>query len=104
MKRVKSAELVRSVSRYSDYAVTEPVLITRHGHDRLVLLSADTYYKLLAAATESSRTLDRRTSIGRPSECAMVAARPASSVSSPLCNAPRGFPLALCLRPHIPRG
>ena len=62
MKKIKSAELVRSFSRYSDQAVTEPVLITRHGHDRLVLLSADTYYRLLAASAERGENEPRHAS------------------------------------------
>jgi PHD/YefM family antitoxin component YafN of YafNO toxin-antitoxin module len=60
MKRIKSAELVRSFSRYSDHAVTEPVLITPHGHDRLVLLSAETYYRLIAKSAERGKNDPRQ--------------------------------------------
>jgi PHD/YefM family antitoxin component YafN of YafNO toxin-antitoxin module len=52
MKRVTSAELARRFSVSTDAAVTEPVFITRHGRDRLVLLSVERYYELLKAAAE----------------------------------------------------
>ena len=51
MKRISSAEFVRSFSRHTDAALTEPVVITRNGRDRLVLLSISEYSELLAMAT-----------------------------------------------------
>ena len=50
MKRISSAEFVRSFSHHADAAPTDPVVITHHGRDRLVLLSVDTYRDLLALA------------------------------------------------------
>jgi PHD/YefM family antitoxin component YafN of YafNO toxin-antitoxin module len=50
MKRISSAEFVRSFSHHSDAALTDPVVITHHGRDRLVMLSVDTYRDLLALA------------------------------------------------------
>ena len=43
---VSSAEFLKSYGRISDTAVREPVSITSHGRDRLVLLSAEEYRRL----------------------------------------------------------
>jgi PHD/YefM family antitoxin component YafN of YafNO toxin-antitoxin module len=50
MKRISSAEFVRSFSHHADAALTDPIVITHHGRDRLVMLSVDTYRDLLALA------------------------------------------------------
>lgn len=50
MRRVSSAEFVRSFSAISDAALNEPVILTRNGRDRLVLLGVETYQRLLALA------------------------------------------------------
>lgn len=50
MNRISSAEFVRSFSHHADAALTDPVVITHHGRDRLVMLSVDTYRDLLALA------------------------------------------------------
>ncbi len=44
--RVSSAEFLRSYGRVSETALREPVSITSHGRDRLVLLSAEEYGRL----------------------------------------------------------
>jgi PHD/YefM family antitoxin component YafN of YafNO toxin-antitoxin module len=49
MKRISSAEFVRSFSHQADAALTDPVVITHHGRDRLVMLSVDTYRDLALA-------------------------------------------------------
>lgn len=41
--RISSAELVRNFGKYSDHALNEPVVITKNGRDRLVLLSVEEY-------------------------------------------------------------
>lgn len=43
---IPSAEFQRNFGRYQDAARTEPVCITRHGHARIVVLSADEYHRL----------------------------------------------------------
>jgi len=48
MKRITSAEFVRSFGHHADAALTDPVVITHHGRDRLVMLSVETYRDLLA--------------------------------------------------------
>jgi PHD/YefM family antitoxin component YafN of YafNO toxin-antitoxin module len=52
MRRISSAELVRHFSVHSDAALHEPVVITRNGRDRLVLLSVARLRELLARALE----------------------------------------------------
>jgi PHD/YefM family antitoxin component YafN of YafNO toxin-antitoxin module len=52
MKRISSAEFVRSFGHHTDAAMTEPTLITRNGRGRLVILSVDTYRELLALAVK----------------------------------------------------
>ncbi len=54
MRRVSSAELVRSFSVHTDAALTEPVVITRNGRDRLVILNVDFYSEILALALLNS--------------------------------------------------
>lgn len=43
---VSSAEFLKSYGRVSDTAVREPVSITSHGRERLVLISAEEYRRL----------------------------------------------------------
>jgi prevent-host-death family protein len=44
--RVTAAEFQRSFGQLSDKAISQPVAITKHGRDHLVLLSADEYARL----------------------------------------------------------
>jgi PHD/YefM family antitoxin component YafN of YafNO toxin-antitoxin module len=44
--RVSVKELLRNFSRLSDKALSEPVIITKNGRDRLVLLGMDEYSML----------------------------------------------------------
>lgn len=44
--KVSSAEFLRSYGRVSEAALREPVSITSHGRERLVLLSVDEYNRL----------------------------------------------------------
>lgn len=46
MTRVSATEFKNNIGAYSDAAMSEPVIITSHQRDRLVLLSADEYRKL----------------------------------------------------------
>ncbi|MFT8933186.1 MAG: type II toxin-antitoxin system Phd/YefM family antitoxin [Acetobacter syzygii] len=46
--RVSSAEFIRNYGTMTDQALSEAVTITRNGKDRLVVLSAAEYQKLLA--------------------------------------------------------
>lgn len=46
MDIVSSGEFQRHVGRYQDRALVEPVMVTRNGRERLVLLSVDEYRRL----------------------------------------------------------
>jgi prevent-host-death family protein len=45
--RVSAAEFQRSFGQLSDKAISQPVAITKHGRDHLVLLSAEEYARLM---------------------------------------------------------
>ncbi|MEX2297604.1 MAG: type II toxin-antitoxin system Phd/YefM family antitoxin [Dongiaceae bacterium] len=45
-KNVTAAEFQKSFGRYRDKALREPVTITNHGRETLVLMSADEYRRL----------------------------------------------------------
>jgi len=47
MVTVSSVEFQRHFGRYQDVALTEPVVVTRNGRERLVVLSADEYHRLM---------------------------------------------------------
>jgi prevent-host-death family protein len=46
MVKVSSAEFQKNIGRYQDIALREPVLVTRNGRDRTVLLSIEEYQRL----------------------------------------------------------
>ena len=46
LMRVSVKELLRNFSRLSDKALSEPVIITKNGRDRLVLVSIEEYLML----------------------------------------------------------
>lgn len=46
METVSSADFQRHVGRFQDRALVEPVMVTRNGRERLVLLSAEEYRRL----------------------------------------------------------
>jgi prevent-host-death family protein len=46
MIRVSSTEFGKEVGRYQDVALSEPVIVTRNGRDRTVMISADEYRRL----------------------------------------------------------
>lgn len=43
MPRITATEFQKNVGKYSDIALREPVHITSHGRDRLVVMSAEAY-------------------------------------------------------------
>lgn len=51
---VTSAELVRQFGRWQDQAASQPVLVTHHGRERLVLVSAARYRELVDASTSGT--------------------------------------------------
>jgi prevent-host-death family protein len=44
--RVTTAEFIKHYGRLADRALSEPLTITKNGHDRLVVLSAEEYQRL----------------------------------------------------------
>ena len=58
MSQTTAMEFQRKFGEFQHQAQREPVEITRHGRRDLVLMSADHYDWLLAAARRSHRTAD----------------------------------------------
>jgi prevent-host-death family protein len=58
MAQTTAVEFQRRFGEFQHRALREPVEITRHGRRELVLLSADHYDWLVAAAQRSHRTQD----------------------------------------------
>ena len=46
MIRVTSTEFSKEVGRYQDSALTQPVVVTRNGRDRTVMISSEEYHRL----------------------------------------------------------
>lgn len=46
MIRVSSTEFGKEVGRYQDMALSQPVVVTRNGRDRTVMISAEEYLRL----------------------------------------------------------
>lgn len=46
MIRVTSTEFSKEVGRYQDQALTQPVVVTRNGRDRTVMISSEEYQRL----------------------------------------------------------
>lgn len=45
--RASAADVVRQFSLYADLALTTPVIVSKHGRDRNVILSFDEYNRLM---------------------------------------------------------
>ncbi len=58
MAQTSALEFQRNFGEYQHAAQREPVEITRHGRRELVLMSADHYDWLVAAARRSHRTAE----------------------------------------------
>jgi prevent-host-death family protein len=58
MITVSAAEFQRYFGRYQDKALTQPVVITRNGRERLVMLSVDEYRRLKRRDREVLRAGD----------------------------------------------
>ena len=55
MTRVTATEFKNNIGVFSDAAMREPVIITSHDRDRLVLLSAEEYNRLAGQLIEAER-------------------------------------------------
>jgi prevent-host-death family protein len=58
MAQTSAVEFQRNFGEYQHAARREPVEITRHGRRELVLMSADHYDWLIAAARRTHRTVE----------------------------------------------
>jgi prevent-host-death family protein len=58
MAQTTAVEFQRKFGEFQHRALREPVEITRHGRRELILISADHYDWLIAAARRSHRTRD----------------------------------------------
>jgi len=63
MVKVTSAQLIKQFGRYHDAALREPVTVTKHGRDSVVMLSADEYYRLRPEVMEAE---ERRPVVEEP--------------------------------------
>ena len=64
MTRVSATEFKNNIGAFSDAAMNEPVIITSHQRDRLVLMSADEYRRLTGThngiSSEVEQLMERR--------------------------------------------
>lgn len=58
MIRVSSTEFGKEVGRYQDVALSQPVIVTRNGRDRTVMISAEEYARLKRRDREAFLTAD----------------------------------------------
>lgn len=54
--RVTSAEFLRRFGLLTDRALVEPIIITRRGNERLVVMSIDSYRALSTPASKAKPT------------------------------------------------
>lgn len=47
MVRVSSTDFGKEVGRYQDLALSQPVVVTRNGRDRTVMISVEEYQRLM---------------------------------------------------------
>jgi len=71
MKKVTSADMARKFSEFCDMALNEPIIVTKNGRERLVLLGVDEYNCLRDLAAEKGRVLVAPSSEGRVSAIAL---------------------------------
>jgi len=69
MTQTTAVEFQRKFGEFQHKALREPVEITRHGRRELVLLSADHYDWLVAAARRTHRTQDAASVVTEAVEC-----------------------------------
>lgn len=60
MARVTATEFKNNIGMFSDAAMNEPVIITSHQRDRLVLMSADEYRRLTGTADGVTPEMEER--------------------------------------------
>lgn len=78
MRRVSSTEFQRKVGLYQDLALREPLIVTRHGRDKIVVLSAEVYDRLKRRDREVLRVEEPSTEDLK----AIAAAKPPAEAAS----------------------
>jgi PHD/YefM family antitoxin component YafN of YafNO toxin-antitoxin module len=68
MKRVVTSDLIRNFAEYSDLALTEPIIITRNGRERLVLMNVTEFNYLKNAAALGEDTLRESADAEKPAK------------------------------------
>ena len=58
MIRVSSTEFGKEIGRYQDAALSQPVIVTRNGRDRTVMISAEEYLRLKRRDRQVLATVD----------------------------------------------
>lgn len=58
MTRVSATEFKNNIGAFSDAAMDEPIIITSHHRDRLVLMSAEEYRRLTDARGNTAAEID----------------------------------------------
>jgi prevent-host-death family protein len=58
MLKVTSSEFQKNIGKYQDKALTEPVVVTRNGRNRTVLLSASEYARFRKIDTRRVMSID----------------------------------------------
>ena len=53
MVRVSATEFQRNFGRYEDRALVEPVTVSRHGRDSVVLISKDAFDRLMSRTPQA---------------------------------------------------
>ena len=67
MRRVSWVDLIRNFSSYSDVALREPIIVTKNGRERLVLLSIGEFNFLRHVPAHEDEKAPREASAPRPS-------------------------------------
>jgi prevent-host-death family protein len=73
--RVSVKELLRNFSLLSDKALAEPVIITKNGRDRLVLVSVEEY-SMMRDMIGASPASSSATGAAHPSDSSAAGAKP----------------------------
>lgn len=60
MTRVSATDFKNNIGTFSDTAMNEPVIITSHQRDRLVLMSADEYRRLTGTTNGLTPEIEAR--------------------------------------------
>ncbi len=61
MRRVTATDFQKKIGLYQDMALKEPLAITRNGHEKIVVLSAEEYHRLKRRDREVLRVEDLTT-------------------------------------------